>query len=211
MNYHKFKHFYWNKYLVTPFSNNKYFLSYNYKYKTVWFRTYKVASRTIRRHFEEYSGDELDIYSSEVGYLPGLFHGFYKFAFVRDPLSKFLSAYGDKVLDKNYFKFPAQQYDRMKNPERFMEWLEAQNIRKLDEHFRPQFLMIDVNNLDFLGRFESFQEDFARLCETVSLPVKDFPRRNSAILTKITLSKQVEHRVKQFYNMDYKVFYPHLL
>lgn len=208
LNYHKFKHFIWNKYFISPISFDKYFISYNYKYKTIWFRTYKVASRTIRGHFEANSEAGQDIYSSEVGYLPASIKNYYKFAFVRNPMDKFISAYKDKVLRNNYFKFPPPQYTEMQKLEKFLDWLEVQDLRTMDEHFRPQFLMVNVNNLDFLGRFENFQEDFSKLCSTVGLPVFDFPKKNRGNSKEMPIDDNMKRRIKALYEMDFRVFYP---
>jgi len=206
---YKLKHFYFNKYLVTPFSNNTYFLSYNYRYKTLWFRNYKVASRTIHKHFTTHSKPGENIYSSEVGYCPALFKNYFKFAFVRNPMDRFLSAYKNKVISENYFGFNPEKHDEMMNPSRFLEWLYNKNPTKMDEHFRPQHTLIDIDNLDFLGRVESFQQDFAKLCRKVGLPVKSFPRHNKSMDIAVNFSKKNKVLIKDIYELDYRIFYPH--
>lgn len=105
INLEKIKHFYINKYLIKPFSKNTYCLCYNYEYNLLWFRVAKAASRTINKHLFEKSPTEKYIYSSEVGYIPATFNNFTKFAFVRNPVERFLSSWQNKVIDQNYFNF----------------------------------------------------------------------------------------------------------
>ena len=153
----KLKHFYFNKYIVSQFSEKKYFLSYNFKYKALWFRTYKVASRTINEHMKESSPGDY-IYSSEVGYIPRIYKNFFKFAFVRHPVDKFISAWKDKVLNQNYFQFDTDIYEKMKNLDHFIDWVETLNINNCDEHLRAQNAIIDLENVNFIGYFENFDD-----------------------------------------------------
>src|SRR5690606_774943 len=111
----KIRHFYFNKYLVKPFSKNRYYLSYDFKHKALWFRVYKVGTRTIDHQLKT-GGDKRDyIYSSAVSYLPSMYKDYFKFAFVRNPIDRFLSGWKDKVINKNYFKFDTNQHEKMKD------------------------------------------------------------------------------------------------
>lgn len=212
INKYKFRHFFLNKYLVSPVARNKYFISYNYKYKTVWFRTYKVASRTIRSHFEENTPDAKDIYSSEVGYIPAFLDSFYRFAFVREPVDKFISAWKNKVLQQNYFEFSKKQHEQMKDIRNFISYTEDLDIDKCDEHLRAQNSLIDLNNLNFLGRFENFNDDFKELCNTVGLPVKDMPVKNKSKVGKgIVIDDKSIQRIQTIYEQDIRIFYPDAL
>lgn len=208
MNVYKFRDFYVNKYVVSPLARKTYYLSYNYKYKTLWYRTYKVGSRTIRAHFKENTPGNQDIYSSEVGYLPGIMGSFYKFAFVREPVDKFLSAWKNKVLEKNYFKFSEKEHKRMKDLPKFIDWVESLDIDNCDEHLRSQNSLIDLNEVDFIGRFENFEEDFHKLCRTVGLPIKKIPVKNKSKLKGPQVSSASKRRIVKIYEKDYRIFYP---
>ena len=35
------------------------------------------------------------------------------------------------------------------------------------------------SNVDFIGRFENFQNDFGTLCDKIEIPRKQLPRKNS--------------------------------
>lgn len=210
MNKFKFKHFYINKYFVSRVSKHKYYLSYNYKYKTLWFRTYKVASSTIRIHFLKNTPEGMNVYSSEVGYIPSMFKDFTKFAFVREPADKLLSAYKDKVLKQNYFNFCSQEYAKMQNISYFLDWLEDQDIGNCERHLRSQNSMIDLNNIDFLGRFESFDEDYRKFCDLIGMPVHNIEIRNKSRKEDLVLTSAHLQKIHKIYEKDYAIFYPQI-
>lgn len=212
INSYKFRHFFVNKYIVKPLARKTYFISYNYKYKTVWFRTYKVASHTINTHFKENTPDEQDIYGSEVGYIPAFTDSFYKFAFVREPVDKYISAWKNKVLQQNYFQFPKRRYEQMKDIRNFISYTENLDIDNCNQHLRAQNSLIDLNNLNFLGRFENFNDDFKELCTAVGLPIKDMPIKNkSKVGHDIEVDEKSIERIRAIYEQDIRIFYPDLL
>ena len=173
INIYKLKHFYINKYIISPFIGRKYYLSYNYKYNALWFRTYKVASRTIDQHFRENTSENQYIYSSRVGYVPAMFKNYFKFAFVRDPLEKFLSAWKQKVIMTNSFRFSEQEHQNMKKLEHFVDWVETLDINNCDEHLQSQQSMVDLDNIDFIGRFENFEQDFKFVANKLGITIDE--------------------------------------
>ena len=67
----------------------------------------KVATRTIRHHCETH-GVSLDVdHAMRVRYPLATYADYFTFAFVRDPLDRFVSAWHDKVVDHNYYDFDA--------------------------------------------------------------------------------------------------------
>jgi len=212
MNKYKFKHFYKNKYLISLLGKNKYYLSYNYKYKCLWFRIAKVASRSINQHFIDNTPEDQYIYSSQVSYLPSDFRDYLKFAFVRDPMDRFISCWKNKVLYDNMYAFDDETHAQMKNINHFITWVKKQDVNKsADEHLRSQHSLIDLNNLDFLGRFENFDKDLEILSKKIGLPLKADHKINQSGSKKIELSEDEIIEIKSIYEMDYRMFYPDLL
>lgn len=109
----------------------------------------------------------------------------FKFSFVRNPLPRLVSAYLDKVVPG---KGPAQRLirhyqardagspwwqrllanlridaQRSLSFRQLVEQLAREHLPDLDEHFRPQSLLLAGLPLDFVGRVESMQEDFAEV------------------------------------------------
>lgn len=203
----KLMYFYFNKYVVTPFSRNKYFLSYDFNHKALWYRVFKVASRTIDHHLRENCEKGEYIYSSEVGYNPGMFRDFFKFAFVRNPETRLLSAWKDKVLRSNYFKFRKKEHEQMKVLDNFIAWVKDQDIQTCDEHLRAQSTLIDLNHIDFVGRFESFDRDFAFVAEKIGLENYDAAQLNQTSGTAhLTMQQRID--IAEIYRKDFQIFYP---
>ncbi len=206
------KHFYFNKYIISPLKKDKYHISYCYDYNALWFRTYKVASRTINYCLEEASQDNGYVYSSEVSYVPSLYSNFFKFAFIRDPVDRFVSIWKGMVLKRNYFKFSKEKYFEMKNFESFLEWVEGQDIENADVHLLPQHMLIDLNNIDFIGRFESFSDDFLEVANEIDLSIseEDLIHKNKSPKIDFALSAKQRKRIIQIYRKDVDIFYPRL-
>lgn len=207
---YKFKHFYFNKYLVSPFSTDKYFISYDYAHKALWFRVYKAATRSIDHHLKSGSVKGEYIYSSEVAYRPAMFRDYFKFAFVRNPETRFVSGWKDKVLNQNYFGFDSDEHERMKNLDYFIQWVKTLDIRHCDEHLREQCSLIDLNHIDFLGRFESFDRDFEYVAQQIGLKEYQPVHLNKTKKdSSIVLSDEQKNAIFNIYKKDFEILYPH--
>ena len=139
-NVYKLRHFYINKYILSNFYKKKYHITYDYKHKAIWFRTYKVASRTIDNMLKKDCYDGQYIYGSAMSYSPAMFKSFFKFAFVRNPETRFISAWKDKVLNYNYFNFTESRHEEMKNLDAFIGWVKTLDINNCDERFRTEII-----------------------------------------------------------------------
>ena len=209
---YKFRHFYWNKYVLKLFRKERFFMSYSYRYKAIWFRNYKVASRTINNYLTSDSKPGSLIYGSAMPYSRWAVRNFYKFSFVRNPEEKFISCWKDKVTVQNYFRFSEEEHRRMQDFDTFLTWVEGQDVTKCDEHLRAQTSIIDIPNMDFVGRFENFDEDFAKVAEQLGTPYEKEVRLNVNRSTKkVELSDNQRRRLQRIYRKDYEVFYPELL
>ncbi len=133
--------YYINKYLATPFSNKRYKLCFSPRYKFLWFRVAKCGSRTINKHLKELAGEDY-VYTSPIGYLPGMFKDYLKIAFVRDPVARFISAWKDKVVKQNYFRFSSEIHDKMQNIDNFIDYVEGSDraFKKLGRLIRHKRL-----------------------------------------------------------------------
>ncbi len=208
MYFNKIKNFYINKYIISLIKGKKYYLCYNFRYKTLWFRVAKVASRTINQHFLDNSSKNDYIYSSPVNYLPNMYNDFFKFAFVRNPLDRLVSAWYDKVIRQNYFRFPSSEYHKMKKLENFIIWLEKLDIENCDEHIRAQYSLIDINNIDFIGRFENFDKDFKYVAEKINMPLSKIHHKNKKKYINIKdIPYKLKLRINNIYRKDFNIFY----
>lgn len=120
---------------------------------------------------------------------PGLF----SFAFVRNPWDRLVSCYRDKVngeamdftgLDRERgVAHCLARFDSIRAGMSFEEFVEAVAAipdEEADEHFRSQHRFVCDRNgalaVDFLGRFESLEADWARVCGVLDLPGVVLPR-----------------------------------
>ncbi|WP_306250816.1 sulfotransferase family protein [Parvularcula sp. IMCC14364] len=102
---------------------------------------------------------------------------FFRFSFVRNPYTRVLSAYLDKIDRK---KNPVKQVRRALGHDAeadvditFEQFLDAINLTKQrdqDKHWRPQSELLLNGYLDFhyLGRFENFEEDWRNVAERIN-------------------------------------------
>jgi hypothetical protein len=183
-------------------------MSYDYKHKVLWFRNYKVASRTINEMLQFDSEKGQYIYASHAAYISTMFKNYFKFAFVRKPEERLISCWQNKVVDQNYFNFSPDMHTYYKDLDNFISFVETLNVDNCDEHLRSQNSLIDLNNLNFLGRFENFNEDLSLLIEKIGVKNYKIPHLNASTKKNLVLTQDQKERVYKIYEKDYRIFYP---
>lgn len=102
---------------------------------------------------------------------PEEFSGFFKFSFVRNPWERILSEYRYR----NYFQHRSFR-DFVLNKLPKPGWDDQYR------HVMPQYDMLHDRNgklmVDFVGRFETLQQDFDRVCERLGISDSVLPHRN---------------------------------
>ena len=177
----------------------------------VWFRNAKVATRTIQAFLDEHYPEGLMVLS-EVPYPTAEFADYFKFGFVRHPLDRFISAWQNKVCDTNHFHFNPEKRERMQSIERFAAWVARQDVDDLattDRHIVRQTRLIDLGQVDFVGRMETFARDFGVVCERLGLRWSEPERRNRSEpsgITRDNASEELRSIVEEVYRLDYQVF-----
>jgi chondroitin 4-sulfotransferase 11 len=116
-------------------------------------------------------------------------HEYFKFAFVRNPWDRFVSAYFylKEVQNNPNHEWPSDIWKSNvinNNFDTFSEFLESRlwtSGRWF--HFRPQYnFIINERNvdIDFIGRFENLQEDFDKVCNHIGLPTQKLVPTNTS-------------------------------
>jgi hypothetical protein len=99
------------------------------------------------------------------------FSRLFKFSFVRNPWARILSEYRYR----NYFQHRSFR-DFVLNKLPRPDWDDKYR------HVMPQYDMLHDNNgkllVDFVGRFESLQEDFDKVCDHLGIEESQLPHRN---------------------------------
>jgi hypothetical protein len=109
---------------------------------------------------------------TRCGYVaPEDFSSFFKFSFVRNPWDRILSEYRYR----NYFQhYSFRDFVLNKLPK--PGWDDQYR------HVMPQFDMLHDEQghllVDFVGRFESLQQDFDHVCDVLGIAPSDLPHRN---------------------------------
>jgi hypothetical protein len=112
--------------------------------------------------------------------------GYFKFAFVRNPWDRLVSAFsylnagGCNSFDADF---------RAKNLERyngdFLRFVDDLERLIAHQHFRPQSHWVCNDNgqllVDFVGRFESMETDFGHVAERLGLARTNLPELNSSV------------------------------
>ncbi|HEY6633357.1 MAG TPA: sulfotransferase family protein [Rhizobiaceae bacterium] len=97
----------------------------------------------------------------------------FRFSFVRNPYDRIISAYLDKIAlgtKPRKRKLPGLGPVGEISFRDFLLTLQRQKAARMNRHWRPQSLLISPRvKLDFLGRFERFETDFAHVLERLGV------------------------------------------
>ena len=134
---------------------------------------------------------------------------FYKFAFVRNPYDRLVSAYHDFKHNSEHknWAHPIYKYNSFRDF--VMDFENSPCVNFI--HLQPQFDYLETEgqiNIDFIGRFENLREDFRKIEKELSLPHIDLP------VTRVSKHKDYHHYydeetkliVRRIYKNDFEIF-----
>lgn len=161
-------------------SQRPYNLTISSSHRFVWFRVAKVGTRSILAHLANH-GVKLDVeHAMGVRYPVNQLRDYFKFAFVRNPFDRLVSCWHNKVVETNYFKFDPASHRRFGQFREFVDFVDHFDLQGGDPHLRLQSRLVDLNAIDFLGRYENFLGDLAEVCRCIGIPAVDVPQINAS-------------------------------
>ncbi len=145
-----------------------------------------------------------------------------KFCFVRNPYTRLLSAWLDKIENNMPAKkgilrqlgFDPEEIDRPVSFGEFVSAVAGQSISAMDQHWRIQYYQTfqDQIDYDFIGRFESLEEDLKSVLGMVNPEFRTFWGTEARHAThseqqlNACYTDQLENLVYRTYQRDFKQF-----
>jgi len=215
---------------------SNYLINISNKNKIIYFETPKVACSTIKRTLQTLEVDDISLLSKDVhdksktpllsplSLVHPLSHhleSYFLFGFVRNPYSRILSCYLDKIVGNQWERerrLPKIGYEASDNLT-FIEFLKAIKkfpIEKWDIHWMPQTVLLanDKVDLNFIGRQETFDSDFNRLLqyfnngEQEEKKIVNINHHSVNANKKLEkyLNKEAQNLIKEIYYNDFKAY-----
>ena len=186
-------------------SDIPYNLTISDKKKFIWFRVGKVGSRTILDVFRQANIELAAEHPFDVHYPVNSYKSYFRFAFVRNPWDRLVSYWRDKVIRRNKFDFS----DSEQGFESFVDYIAMKvDMERGNPHLRLQSSLIDLNHIDFLGRFENFQTDLREVMGL--LDIEATIKKKNASGRKADYheyyTERTREKVAELYKKDIRIF-----
>jgi hypothetical protein len=142
----------------------------SHKYRFIYFPISKNASSTLKAELNKprYGCEPLTLQALNDEKL----NPYFKFAFLRDPVSRLVSAYQEVSLrhELQDSTLPNRPFMTMHDcPERFAAFLDQVEKELWDRHLFTQRSQLAVVPMDFYGRVESFASDLQTIFDRLGL------------------------------------------
>jgi len=191
--------------------SKKYCVTASDEYKFVWYRVAKVGTRTILSTMKD-ANVSLSVENAYKFYTPsGEYDDYFKFAFVRNPFDRLVSCWLNKVHNRedNRFGVNPLVWNRMKTFTGFIDFVETLDLEACDVHLRRQASLIDLSNIDYIGRMENFEADVDEVFRHLGIKNEELVVRNVTNSRKHYqeyYNQADVERVRKLYQKDCQIF-----
>lgn len=134
--------------------------------------------------------------------------GYRTFTFVRNPYTRIFSAYKDKLVDNQWEKSRRAEDLGFRSDQdiEFLAFLNAirdQPRHLMDIHWLPQSLILEERQVDYVGRFEQFDNDYYIVAQSLGLPTRVHARQGHATGTGNSVLKRLSREEIDIINSIY--------
>lgn len=222
-----------------PVKEISYSINISRKYRYVFVENPKVACGTVKKTLQALefgrlietpnvhdrtqspllSISELNENEAESAFTAG---EYFMFSFARNPFTRALSAYKNKIENKTKHKKSilralgkdANDLSQLVTFKEFLRAILIQDPYDMDNHWRPQNrqLFMPFLRYDLIGRFESFERDFANILNRivpnsnmVTISERSYATRSSHVISRYYDSEAIE-LVRSIYEEDFSIF-----
>lgn len=130
-----------------------------------------------------------------------IWNSYFKFAFVRNPY--------DIVVSRYHWNLKGKDKNKNTSIKDFQNWVENNNMLhedKLHKYTHDN----NVLDLDFIGYYETLEDDIKYICKKIGIPLLDLPQLKGGFRDKTHYSNFYNEKTKQlvsnFYSDDIKYF-----
>ena len=187
--------------------------------KFIYYQIPKTGCSTVNslilevEGYSQYEGEDLHMLVKELFSYPDKerrnpdcrlpdVNEYFRFAFVRNPWSRLVSCYTDKLVGKRPRRFenfvphyPYMRFERMSFAD-FARFACRIPDDLCEPHFRPQAAFFDDDEVDFIGRFERFAEDLEYVVHRLGLDRRFLKWCN----THVNVSRKGGRHYTEFYD-----------
>jgi len=224
-----------------PAETFDYSINISLQHRYVFVETPKVCCSTIKLSLQRLETalpdfiwpDEMDVHNRDFSPLlkPSQVLNFdalldteslFRFCFVRNPYTRLLSCYLDKIAGNKPPKRAiltalGRETNDLKVDVSFSDFVNAidsQSIQEMNPHWRPQYYQTFQNTLefDFIGKFESFSDDFRYVLTSIvaggitSLSTEVRHKTGASHLLDHYYTEEILAKVNQLFAVDFTAF-----
>lgn len=134
---------------------------------------------------------------------------YFKWSFVRNPYTRFMSALVNHVLKGRYH---SGEMEKEKDEKDYItKMIKRPRLLKSTEILRPMYWYLTIDGemvMDFIGKFENLEEDFRTLEDKIGVPHAILPHTTKGKYDSYDhlYTDETREIVRDFYSKDFEMF-----